>query len=409
LCAINEGEGTMQKRFSAWNAGWVALCAAAIGCGSGNGDMLGFTGPVAGTIATPPPIATAGIGSTSAAGSVAPPPPPFQFPPAAGSGSTGASVAGASGVGGAAAGAAGSSRSNTAGASGSTAAGAGAGGNAAGAGGSSAGAGGSTSAGPGFIRGPEPTMASALGTAKGPYATMKYTSGFADGPEFGAATIYYPTGDAVAPFSCVAIVPGFTAYQSSIAGWGPFLASHGIIVMTIDTNSTSDDPATRSRALMGALKSCSAENERSASPLMGKVAKDHLGVAGWSMGGGGTLIAASANPTLKAAVSFAAWGPSGGAQNKVPVLMFEATADALAAGMSDSFYSQTPNTTPKMLFEVQGSSHNVANSPTNNSGVIGLYGLSWFKVFLEGDDRYKQFLTAAKPSITTSKFATNVN
>jgi hypothetical protein len=111
---------------------------------------------------------------------------------------------------------------------------------------------------------------------------------------------------------------------------------------------------------------------------------------------------------LKAAVSFAAWGPSGGAMNEVPALMFEATADFLAAGMSDGFYMQTPDTTPKMLFEVQGSSHNVANNPANHEGIIGLYGLSWFKVFLEGDARYRQFLTAGKPAITTSKFATNV-
>ena len=59
------------------------------------------------------------------------------------------------------------------------------------------------------------------------------------------------------------------------------------------------------------------------------------------MGGGGTLIAAAGNPDkLMAAVSFAAWGPSGGASNKVPALMFEATADFLAAGMSDGFYAR---------------------------------------------------------------------
>jgi dienelactone hydrolase len=126
------------------------------------------------------------------------------------------------------------------------------------------------------------------------------------------------------------------------------------------------------------------------------------------MGGGGTLIAAAGNPQLKAAVSFAAWGPSGGAMNKVPVLMFEATADPLAAGMSDSYYAAVPDDVPKMLFEVQGSSHNVANDPANHDGIIGLYGLSWWKVFLEGDERYRKFLLAPKPSITTNKFDHNL-
>jgi len=257
-------------------------------------------------------------------------------------------------------------------------------------------------------RGDAPTMASSLGTAKGPYATMSYTSGLRNGPDYGAATVYYPTGDAKPPFGCVSVVPGFTAYQSSISDWGPFLASHGIVTMTIDTNTTSDQPAVRADGLMDSLMSCLAENDRMGSPLMGKLSKDHIGVSGWSMGGGGTLIAAAANPNLKAGVSFAAWGPSGGANNKVPVLMFEATADALAAGMSDSFYSGTPETTPKYLFEVQGSSHNVANSPRNHEGIIGLYGLSWWKVFMEGDERYKQFLLAPKPSIATSKTKHNL-
>jgi dienelactone hydrolase len=257
-------------------------------------------------------------------------------------------------------------------------------------------------------RGEAPTMASALGTAKGPYATMSYTSGMRNGPDYGAATMYYPTGDAKPPFGCVTVVPGFTALQSSIRDWGPFLASHGIVTMTIDTNTTSDAPAVRADALLDSLMSCMAENERMGSPLMGKLSKEHQGVSGWSMGGGGTLIAASRTPTLKAGVSFAAWGPTGGAQNKVPVLMFEATADVLAAGMSDSYYASTPDTVPKYLFEVTGSSHNVANSPRNHEGIIGLYGLSWWKVFMEGDERYKQFLIAPKPSITTANTKTNV-
>ena len=120
------------------------------------------------------------------------------------------------------------------------------------------------------------------------------------------------------------------------------------------------------------------------------------------------MIAAAAHPELKAAVSFAAWAPTGGLTDRVPVLMFEGTADGLAANMSDQYYADVPATTPKMLFEVQGAPHEVANDPANSSGLIGLYGLSWFKLFIEGDVRYKPFLTAGKPSIATSKFATNV-
>jgi len=179
-------------------------------------------------------------------------------------------------------------------------------------------------------------------------------------------------------------------------------------VITIGTNTPTDTPDVRAGALMDALESCNAENDRSGSPLMGKLDTTFNGVAGWSMGGGGTLIAAAGNPSLKAATSFAAWGPSGGAMNQVPALMFEATADPLAAGMSNGYYADVPDTVPKMLFEVAGAGHDVANDPANSGGIIGLYGLSWFKVFLEGDERYRQFLTAPAPDIT-STFETNVH
>jgi dienelactone hydrolase len=261
----------------------------------------------------------------------------------------------------------------------------------------------------GFIRGPEPTMATAIGTAKGPYSVQSYTDGFKKGTDYLAGTIYYPDGgDAEPPFGCVIVVPGFTAYQSSIRNWGPFLASNGIVTMTIDTLTTGDLPDQRSGELLDALNDCVNENERQGSPLMGKIDKNVTGLMGWSMGGGGTLIAASQTPTLKAVIGLCAWGPHGGDMDKVPALMFEGTADALAASMSDSYYQAIPDSVPKMLFEVAGADHFYANDPATYDGIVGLYGLSWMKVFLEGDMRYKQFLTAAKPDITTMKFATNV-
>lgn len=254
-----------------------------------------------------------------------------------------------------------------------------------------------------FIREAAPTSDSA--STAGSFMVENYTMGYPQSADYADSTIYYPV-DADPPFAYVSVVPGFVSPQSAIQNWGPFLASHGIVAITIGTNSPTDSPDVRAAALIGALATLASENAREGSPLKGHIALDHKAVAGWSMGGGGTLIAAAANPDLKAAVSFAAWGPTGGEMNKVPALMFEATADPLAAGMSDGFYAATADSTPKMLFEVNGAGHDVANDPANSGGVIGRYGLSWFKVFLEGDERYKQFLLEM-PTIT-SNWETNV-
>ena len=50
---------------------------------------------------------------------------------------------------------------------------------------------------------------------------------------------HQPTGT----FGAVAISPGFTAYWSSISWLGPRIASHGFVVIGIETNTTLDQPA----------------------------------------------------------------------------------------------------------------------------------------------------------------------
>jgi dienelactone hydrolase len=247
------------------------------------------------------------------------------------------------------------------------------------------------------IRGPEPTKE--IASNKGPYKVMSYTNGFRDAPGYADATIYYPT-DADAPFSIVAVVPGFVSAQSSIQPWGPFLASHGIVAITIGTNSGTDLPKVRAEALLDALATLKSEGKRAASPLSGKIDESRMGVMGWSMGGGGTMWAATAHPELKAAISLCGWetGPQF-QKNTVPSLLLSATGDTVAPTGSHAtpFYNQIPATTPKLLLQVQGGSHSSANDPASHNKVMGLFGLSWMKVFLEGDERYRPFLKM-KPS-----------
>ncbi len=277
---------------------------------------------------------------------------------------------------------------------------------------------GSSAACAGYIRGPDPTSDSAA--KAGPYQTTSYA---ANAVAFEAtmaydvtsAHIYYPTGSAVPPFAAIAIVPGFTAAESSIAAWAPFLASWGIVTMTIGTSNpmtgasdTSVLPPVRADALIDALTTIKDENTRSGSPLMGKLDVTRLATAGWSMGGGGTLIAANAHPELKATFAMCAWNPNGTyPMDTVPTLMFGGTSDGLAGPpMPEDQYMSIPATTPKLLYVVNGGSHLVANDPAGQGGNIGRFGLSWLKVYLECDLRFKQFIPV-KPS-DASEFDTTV-
>ena len=56
---------------------------------------------------------------------------------------------------------------------------------------------------------------------------------------FGGGVIYYPTSTSEGTFGAVAISPGFTATWSSINWLGPRIASHGFVVIGIETNSVS--------------------------------------------------------------------------------------------------------------------------------------------------------------------------
>ena len=78
----------------------------------------------------------------------------------------------------------------------------------------------------------------------------------------------------------------------------------------------------------------------------------------------------------------------------------------LAAGQGPGFYRSMPDSTPKVSWEVAGADHFYANDPAGQGGWVGAYGLAFLKTFLEGDDRYRQYLSVRGPSSAT--FESNV-
>ncbi|MBK9419890.1 MAG: T9SS type A sorting domain-containing protein [Flavobacteriales bacterium] len=242
-------------------------------------------------------------------------------------------------------------------------------------------------------------------------ATLTESNGLRNGPDYAGATLYYPT-NATPPFASIAMVPGFISFQSSIQDWGPFLASHGIVTMTIGTNSLFADPYDRRDALLDAIVTITEENTRSGSPLFGSLDLDKIAVGGWSMGGGGAQLAATADPTLKAVMALCPWldtqTTAADLDHPVPVLIFSAENDVIAppAAHADIHYDLTPETTSKLIFEIENADHEVANSPTGGQGYVGKIGLSWLKQFLLDDACYCPLLLDT-PSVA-SNYLTNI-
>lgn len=218
---------------------------------------------------------------------------------------------------------------------------------------------------------------------------------------FGGGQVYYPT--ATGTYPVIAISPGFTATWSSLSWIGPRLSSWGFVVVGIETNSIYDQPGSRGNQLLAALNW--AVNS-SPTAVRSRVDGSRRGVAGHSMGGGGTLEALAADTTglVKAGVPLAPWD-SDKTWNNVsePVLIVGGQSDTVAPVASHSvpFYNSLAG--PKTYVELTGASHffpQTTNATTSRALV------SWFKRWLNQDSRFTPY-TCGFSGAAVSSFRSN--
>ncbi|WP_327035689.1 alpha/beta hydrolase [Micromonospora ureilytica] len=254
------------------------------------------------------------------------------------------------------------------------------------AGGVLAGSSGTAQAASPYERGPAPTTA-ILEASRGPFATSSQSVSSLSVTGFGGGVIYYPTSTSEGTFGAIAISPGYTAAWSSISWLGPRIASHGFVVIGIETNTRLDQPASRGRQLLAALDYLTQR-----SSVRTRIDSSRLAVAGHSMGGGGSLEAASSRPSLQAAVPLAPWNTDKSwSELRVPTLIVGGESDSVAPVSSHSvpFYNSIPASAEKAYLELNGASHffpQTTNTPTARQMV------AWLKRFVDDDTRYEQFL-----------------
>jgi len=96
------------------------------------------------------------------------------------------------------------------------------------------------------------TIISATNNGTNTFGTYFESDGIRDGNDYFGSTIYYPQ-NTTSILASIIIIPGYANLESSIQNWGPFLASHGIVCMTIGTNSIFNLVNDRKEALEHAL------------------------------------------------------------------------------------------------------------------------------------------------------------
>lgn len=233
-------------------------------------------------------------------------------------------------------------------------------------------------------------------TNPGPFeiATLTEADGLRNGPDYLGATVYYPT-NGTPPFASIAIVPGFNSFPESVENWGPFYASHGIVTIIIGTNSIFEFPEDRAIGLLDALETMRQENTRTGSPLENNLDVDKFAVSGWSMGGGGAQRAAVLDNTIKGVVALCPWLPNPDLNHNSPVVIFSGENDGVAPPdiHANVHYNDTPESTNKLLFEIDNGNHSAANTPDGGNGAVGRIALSWLKLYVEENDCYCPLLT----------------
>jgi len=201
--------------------------------------------------------------------------------------------------------------------------------------------------------GPNPTLTSIK--ADGPFAVSSQTLS-ASGRTYGSATVYSP--NTAGKYALIAVCPGFLMPQGSIQQLAKRMATHGFVVVSIGTKSLTDQPNSRATQLLDALKAAAA---LTTGAVKGKIDPARMGVAGWSMGGGGAMTAAGNTPGLKMALGWAPFNPDTSAFSKitVPVSITNGTNDRITPHeqYALAYYDMIPATTKKMVGTILDGSH----------------------------------------------------
>lgn len=222
------------------------------------------------------------------------------------------------------------------------------------------------------------------------------------GTSFGGGTVYYPT--LTGRYPVIAISPGYTATWSSISWIGPRLASWGFVVVGINTeNRFSLSPDSRGTQLISALNWAVSS---SPSAVQARADGTRRGVAGHSMGGGGTLRALSQSTNIQAGVPFAPYHTDKTwSEVTEPVMIVGGEGDTVADedAHAITFYNSVSG--PKTYVEVNNGGHFF---PQSSNGTLSAALVTHFKRWLNQDARFIPFSCAFSGSLAVSDFRSTV-
>ena len=258
------------------------------------------------------------------------------------------------------------------------------------------------------------------------FSSFNESNGLITSENYLSATVFYPINSEY-PYASIVIVPGAFSAETTLHQWGQYFASYGFIAMTIGINDYfNDDMSDLAYSLLDAIEVLKQENMRLESPIANKVDINNFATSGWSIGGGAAQYAATIDASLKAVIALNPGLAIQDYQNcdnpaydyyclvpehlnhNSPVLIISSEGDIENPTEIDAavHYNYTPESTTKMLFELEGGNHGTGLNPYSGSGQLGEKVIDWLNYHLLDNLDYCDTLLNIPSSAT--QFYTNL-
>lgn len=224
----------------------------------------------------------------------------------------------------------------------------------------------------------------------GTYAVKTLSSGL-DHEGYASAVVYYPDSNEASSWAATTLAGGYSNTKEQMEWLGRRFASHGIITLVFTpTSSFTTDAAVWERGHVGGIEVLKDLDQ--SGPLQGRVDLEALGVAGFSMGGAGTLRAANAlDQELKAAIPICAYNPVK-PDHGVASLYITGDRDTVAVPEDVVAAFDQQDEGAKALAHIRGLGHGDIIRSETYRATLSRVMVSWYRYHLTGDDRYRTYL-----------------
>ena len=218
---------------------------------------------------------------------------------------------------------------------------------------------------------------------------------------YASARMTYPCDLSGGPIPATTLTGGFTNTKEQMEWLAEHLSSHGYAVLTMTPNNTLGVPPGWRDAQFGGFAEFEDENSRSGSPLQGKIDLTKRNLMGFSMGGGGVILAAEEMGNQHtSAIALAPWL---GAYSvdfdaiESPILMLGSEFDELAYA-TERYYSElSPNTERGLAMYAGGSHfHWFGNSETEYKKKFRTLVTAFLEIQLKGDTSAYSYFDGAE-------------